>query len=279
MRTEQEMYKMILDYAQADERVRAVYMNGSRANPNAPKDKYMDFDIVYVVKDLESFKSNINWVDVFGKRLITQLPEAMRYPDGDGSFVWLMLFEDGNRIDLSLIPIEKPELIGNDSATVVLLDKDNILPDYPPNSDKDYIIKQPDELFYTSCCNNFFWCMQNVAKGIARDELPYCLGMYHKYVLPELNDMISWYIGTQNNFSVSSGKLGKYYKKYLSADLYEKYKLIFSNSDYQNIWNSILSACELFRCVAKSVGDYLGYEYNESDDEGIMIYLHRMMKE
>ena len=51
MRTEQEIFDLIINYATSNKRIRAAYMNGSRANPNATKDKYMDFDIVYVVKD------------------------------------------------------------------------------------------------------------------------------------------------------------------------------------------------------------------------------------
>ena len=39
MRSEREMYDLILGFARADERVRGG-LNGSRANPNAPRDKY-----------------------------------------------------------------------------------------------------------------------------------------------------------------------------------------------------------------------------------------------
>lgn len=92
MRTEQEMFHLILDFAKTDSRVRAVYMNGSRANPSASKDQYMDYDIVYVVTDFETFTANHDWIDLFGERLILQMPEAMRYPDGSGHFTWLMLF-------------------------------------------------------------------------------------------------------------------------------------------------------------------------------------------
>jgi hypothetical protein len=49
MRTEKEMLDLILGVAKADTRIRAVYMNGSRANPKVPKDKNQDYDIVYVV--------------------------------------------------------------------------------------------------------------------------------------------------------------------------------------------------------------------------------------
>jgi hypothetical protein len=38
MRNEQEMLDLILNVAKADDRIRAVYMNGSRTNPNVKKD-------------------------------------------------------------------------------------------------------------------------------------------------------------------------------------------------------------------------------------------------
>lgn len=38
-------------------------------------------------------------------------------------------------------------------------------------------------------------CLNNVAKGIARDELPYAMEMYNCVVRNDLKDMIYWYIG------------------------------------------------------------------------------------
>ena len=40
MRSEREMYDLILGFARADERVHGGILNGSRANSNAPRDKY-----------------------------------------------------------------------------------------------------------------------------------------------------------------------------------------------------------------------------------------------
>jgi len=40
MRPEQEMMNLILGVAKADERIRAVLLIGSRANPTVPKDSY-----------------------------------------------------------------------------------------------------------------------------------------------------------------------------------------------------------------------------------------------
>src|SRR5258706_15818602 len=111
MRGEKEMLQLILEVAQPDERVRAVILNGSRANPKAKKDIFQDFDVVYVVTESETFTRNHDWIDVFGERLILQMPEQMNLPDYDDvskiTFAYLMRFKDGNRIDLTLFPVEK----------------------------------------------------------------------------------------------------------------------------------------------------------------------------
>lgn len=75
MRTEEQMMKLILDTAKEDERILAVYMNGSRTNPNAPKGIFQDYDIVYVVTETESFQKDRTWIDRFGERLFMQYPE------------------------------------------------------------------------------------------------------------------------------------------------------------------------------------------------------------
>lgn len=75
MRTEEQMMKLILDTAKEDERILAVYMNGSRTNPNAPKDIFQDYDIIYVVTETESFQKDRTWIDRFGERLFMQYPE------------------------------------------------------------------------------------------------------------------------------------------------------------------------------------------------------------
>ena len=54
LRTEQEMIGLILSVAKTDERIRAVSMEGSRANSAVPKDQYQDYDITYYVTDMST---------------------------------------------------------------------------------------------------------------------------------------------------------------------------------------------------------------------------------
>lgn len=64
MRTENEMYDLILGIAKNDDRIKAVYMNGSRTNEAVPKDIFQDYDIVYVVEDTKSFIEDKDWIDL-----------------------------------------------------------------------------------------------------------------------------------------------------------------------------------------------------------------------
>ena len=61
-------------------------------------------------------------------------------------------------------------------------------------------MKRPSELEFSSCCNNFWWCIQNVAKGLVRGELAYAMTMYHTVVREELHWLLNWYISAGADF-------------------------------------------------------------------------------
>ena len=64
MRTDTEMMNLILQIAEALQ-VEAVALSGARANPWAPKDEFQDYDVVYVVDDLENLTSDLTQTRFF----------------------------------------------------------------------------------------------------------------------------------------------------------------------------------------------------------------------
>ncbi|MBP3951642.1 aminoglycoside 6-adenylyltransferase [Bacillus suaedae] len=279
MRSEKEMFDLIIGVAERDERIRAVYMNGSRTNANAPKDIFQDYDIVYVVTETGSFIKDEKWLEVFGDLLMLQEPDKMDYEIGmnrdlERSYGYLMLFTDGNRIDLHLETKEAMiESYGNDKLTVPLLDKDTILPSIPAPTDIDYHVKKPSEALFVSNTNNFWWCLQNVAKGIWRDELPYAKLMFEYNTRSSLDQMVSWWIGTKYDFQLSTGKLGKYFKNYLPEPYWEMYVNTYSDHNYEHFWDSIFVTCDLFRVLAEEVSENLSFTYPVEDDKNMTQYL------
>lgn len=282
MRSEKEMMERMLTLARADDRVRAVYMNGSRTNPNAPKDMYRDYDLVFVVTETASFLADPGWSLKFGDPLIVQEPDwndaqsglSGEAPDSSRGYAWLMLFDDGNRIDLSIVIRE--DAVQNflaDKLTVPLLDKDGLLPAIPPPTDIDYHVKRPTEHAFHACCNDFWWCLNNVAKGIAREELPYAMRMLHEIVRNRLDQIVEWYIGIHTDFSVSAGKMGKYFKDHLPPELYWQYCGTYSGADADAVWKSVDTMCDLFHTLALAVAGHQGFRYRQEEEDGMRKYL------
>lgn len=274
MRTTEEMLELILNIAKEDDSIRAVLMSGSRANPDCPKDRYQDFDVVYFVKDVAPFWDNMTWIEEkFGKPAIVQKPESMQLipPDNDGNYVYLMVFPDGNRIDLTITSSVYED---DGEPAVLLLDKDGAFPKIQVKPDFWYI-KKPGQKCFSDCCNEFHWCLNNVAKGIAREELSYVMEMDY-IVRGMLIKMLEWYIGVENDFAVSAGKNGKYFKKYLPVAVYERFTKTYSDADYEHIWEANVEMLYLFGDVAREVAEKLQFVYDEEEEKGIERYMQQV---
>ncbi|MCL2187451.1 MAG: aminoglycoside 6-adenylyltransferase [Defluviitaleaceae bacterium] len=264
----------ILAIANADERIRGVMLSGSRANPDAPVDEYQDYDVSFAVTDIVPFYNNPAWFEAqFGKPAIMQMPELLRGAANDGNFFYLALFPDGVRIDLSFT-FDEP-YIDDGEPVRVLLDKDGGRGFFPPIKvdEKYWHDKPPTALCYRSSTSNFWWCLQNVAKGINRDELPYAMEMLHE-VRSCLQEMLVWYIGVQHGFNLSAGKYGKYFKRHLPAPMYAQYAATFCMNDYYDLWEGMKTMCDLFHTAAVAVGAHFSYEYRQDEEDAIRQHLH-----
>ena len=271
------MMGLILGYAQEDQRVRAVWMNGSRANPNAPRDRWQDFDIVYAVTDMGSFLADDSWVDLFGPRVIMQTrreqadsPES-RYTDW---FIYLMQFADGNRIDLKLVPLELAAgSFESDRMRVLLLDKDGILPPAGDSTDAEYRVQPPTARLFRCCCNEFRWVSTYVAKGIWRKELPYAHYMLDGPVREALVEMLSWEAGIRTGFTLSVGKCGKYLEQYLSAEEWALYAGTYCGPGYEEIWAALFRMHQLFQLVSRKVAEEFNFPLDEDEERRVLAYL------
>jgi aminoglycoside 6-adenylyltransferase len=275
VRSAQEILELIVGMAESDDRIRAVIMNGSRANPNARPDIFQDFDIVYVVTDVHSFVNDPTWIGRFGELMILQMPEAMEDPpaEGDGRFAYLMLFTDGNRIDLTLFPIARLPELKRESLSLLLLDKDGIVDPFPAPSENDFLPKPPTAKAFADCCNEFWWVCSYVAKGLWREEIIYAKHMLDQVIRPQLMKMLIWHMGVETGFRQTPGKLGKNLKRYLAPGLWTMLEKTYADAGYENTWNSLEMMCDLFRITAQRVGEHFGFDYPRKDDERVSRHL------
>ena len=282
MRNEIEIKNLITDFATGDDRIRTVLLNGSRANPNIQPDKLQDFDVVFIVRGYESFISDPNWTNFFGEKLIYQLPDEMTFgkenvKDATIGFHYLMLFKDGNRIDLTLFPIEFLKThFAFDSLTIVWLDKDNLFPNASPPTDAGYHIRKPTEKEFLDTCNEFWWVSTYVAKGLARKEITYAKEMLDTIVRPMFMRIIQWKIGVENNFAVSFGKGGKFMFRYLAEDYSAKVLQTYADSDIENNWKSLFVMTALFEQASCEVALALKFQQDKAEIQNMISYLKQL---
>ena len=277
MRSKQEMMDLILNTAKNDPRIRAVIMNGSRVNPNAPVDIFQDYDIIYVVTEVEPYVRNLDWISRFGERLIVQMPDDMDdLPRAEGSpYAYLMQFADGNRIDLTIYPLAKLDQMEDDSLSLLLLDKDGIIPPFEPPSERTYLPQPPTAKHFAHCCNEFWWVAPYVAKGLWRQEFPYARHMF-EVVREGLMQMITWHIGMKTDFQVNPGKNGKYFRRYLSDAQWDRLVQTYADGRYEHTWDALDALCDLFHQFAVEVAQQFGFDYPQVDETRVWAFLRHI---
>ena len=185
MRTETEMLNRILQIAKTIQ-VEAIAISGSRTDTKAPKDEFQDYDVVYIVDDLDNLKRDISWLDQFGKRIIEQEVTLGHRR------LYLMLFEDGNRIDLTLCPQEHmQEWVDSEAGFTVLEDKKGLFESYSPNPQR-YWRSPATETDFKNSCNEFWWVSAYVVKGIHRNHLVYATDHLYGICQQELLKLGKW---------------------------------------------------------------------------------------
>ena len=270
MRTETEMLDVILKTAETLQ-VAAVAMSGSRTNSQAPQDEFQDYDVVYVVENLDELITDLSWLDQFGKRIIEQEVAL------DHRRLNLMLFEDGNRIDLTLCPKEHiKEWVDSEAEFIVLEDKKGLFESYSP-SPKRFWIHPATETDFEKTCNEFWWVSAYVVKGIHRNHLVYATDHLYGICQQELLKLLAWQVA-EDKGTVDVGKNYKYLFQYLPAEKEKEFSNLLDFSSIEKLSQSLLATMQLFHREAQRLAQKLGFDYDKEVAEKMIEYVeHRLL--
>lgn len=264
MRTDTEMMNLILQIADTLE-VEAIALSGSRTNPQSPKDEFQDYDVVYIVDDLEELISDLSWLDQYGNLMISQHNVV------DHRRLYLMLFEDGNRIDLTLCPKEYiQEWVDSEANFEVIKDDKGLFDSYIP-SPKRYWTCPPIEEEFAASCNEFWWVSTYVVKAIRRNQLIYATDHLYGICQQELLKVLAWQV-TSERGSVDIGKNYKYLFKYLSDEQEKEFSALLDLSSIDKITQSLFATMGLFNREAQILAQKMGFTYDKEVAEKMIAY-------
>ena len=264
MRTETEMLDVILQTAKTLQ-VKAVAMSGSRTCPKALKDEFQDYDVVYIVDDLYNLMSDLSWLNKFGKRIIEQEVSLGHRR------LYLMLFEDGNRIDLTLCPKEYiQEWVDSEAGFTILEDTENLFEAYFPNLERHWITPATETDFKNSC-NGFWWVSAYVVKGIYRKQVIYTTDHLYGICQQEFLKILAWQVASDRRV-VDIGKNYKYLFNYLPTEKEKEFSNLLDFSSIDKITQSLFATMELFHQEAQFLAYKMGFDYDMEVAEKMIEY-------
>ena len=264
MRTETEMLDVILQTAKTLQ-VKAVAMSGSRTCPKALKDEFQDYDVVYIVDDLYNLMSDLSWLNKFGKRIIEQEVSLGHRR------LYLMLFEDGNRIDLTLCPKEYiQEWVDSEAGFTILEDTENLFEAYFPNLERHWITPATETDFKNSC-NEFWWVSAYVVKGIYRKQVIYTTDHLYGICQQEFLKILAWQVASDRRV-VDIGKNYKYLFNYLPTEKEKEFSNLLDFSSIDKITQSLFATMELFHQEAQFLAYKMGFDYDMEVAEKMIEY-------
>ena len=270
MRTEPEILDLIFQTAKVLQ-VEAVAMSGSRTNPKSPKDEFQDYDVIYVVDDLDNLTSDLSWLDQFGTRIIEQHNVL------GNRRLYLMLFEDGNRIDLTLCPTEYiQEWVDSEADYTVLQDKKGLFVPYFPSPQR-YWTSLASETDFEKACNEFWWVSAYVVKGICRKQLLYATDHLYGICQQEFLKVLAWQVAADKG-TIDIGKNYKYLFNYLPAEKEKEFSNLLDFSNIEKLTQSLFATMTLFHQEAQAFSLKTGFPYDKETAEKMIQYAKERLR-
>ena len=263
-RSQEQMLRLILQTAKSLQ-IDAVALSGSRTDTKAPKDEFQDYDVVYVVDDLDTLTRDLAWLHHFGTRNIEQ------HNILGNRRLYLMLFEDGNRIDLTLCPKEHiQEWVDSEAGFTVLVDEKSLFESYSPSPQR-FWISPASETDFEKTCNEFWWVSAYVVKGICRKQIIYATDHLYSICQQELLKVLAWQVARDREV-VDIGKNYKYLFNYLPAEKEKEFSNLLDFSSLEKITQSLFATMQLFHQEAQSLAQKMGFKYEKEVADKMMRY-------
>ena len=269
-RSEAQMLRLILQTAETLQ-IEAVAMSGSRTNSQAPKDEFQDYDVLYVVDNLDTLTSNLAWLDQFGTHIIEQ------HNILGNRRLYLMLFEDGNRIDLTLCPTEYiQEWVDSEADYTVLQDKKGLFVPYFPSPQR-YWTSLASETDFEKACNEFWWVSAYVVKGICRKQLLYATDHLYGICQQEFLKVLAWQVAADKG-TIDIGKNYKYLFNYLPAEKEKEFSNLLDFSNIEKLTQSLFATMTLFHQEAQAFSLKNGFPYDKETAEKMIQYAKERLR-
>ncbi|MBV2227287.1 MAG: aminoglycoside 6-adenylyltransferase [Sphingobacterium mizutaii] len=269
MKARVEKLAAIKAWTRSNEDIRAALLTSSLVNPLAPVDDFSDLDIELVFLNPTPYLESKDWIDLFGDPL-NVYEEGIEAFDGKHAMK-MVQYWDGVKVDFKIYSVEqfKAEVLADelpedwDIGYEILIDKKGLCKGLQHPTYEVSIIKEPTEEEFQKIVADFFWDVTYLPKCLVRGDLFYLKFMVEKIIRVEyFIPMIEWYIGSRNQWDVTTNKYGRLFKKYLNTAEWEELGATFAGADMEENWIACGKLIDIFDRMAQAVSKVQGYFYD-----------------
>ncbi len=271
----EKLFEKIVTWANAEDAIRAMIIEGSRARHDHTVDQFSDYDLNLYVTDVTHYTGNDTWIEQIGP-IWAMEKEA----DPDGVSSRLVLFEGGHDIDFKLVPIGilhefvRRQTLPDDyqRGYEVVLDKEGLTARLPQPSYKAVPKKKPSEEEFLYAVNVFWFELFHLVKYLHRDEL-WCVKVRDSSIKKRLLQMIEWHAQARHNWDYDTWIVGKHMQSWVEAEIWQAFGGIFARFDKEDSWRAVCALMPLYHRLAGETARQLNYSYPCKMDKAVSEFI------
>lgn len=245
--------------------IRAVGIEGSKST--GKQDAFSDIDITLFTTKSEYYIGEDAWLDFLGERIIMQKPGFIHLKQGQLLFPYLMLFENGERVDLKIADVSAMEAYMEwDSTVQIIMDLDQRVQGKRKSDESSFFIELPNEEEFLEVVNEFFWLVPSIVKGCERKQFVYAVS-HVELIRQQLLTVISWSIAKQYEERVNLGSYYKYLPQFMEPIEHEKLQLTYNCSSFSQMKQSLIVLIDLMERFSRDLATDLNFQYAEENDQ------------
>jgi len=285
----EELVERFRKWAESHFDVRTAAIVGSRARVDHPADEWADLDIVIVTTDPEQYVSTSDWINNFGKPLLTFIEPTSTGDEKERR----VLYEKMLDVDFAIIPQKRVQkLFQSFGQTIetsadtqglaqisnllgrgvrVLIDKDgmtNQLGKFVAYI-KEPSFHRPTQDEFLEAVNDFIYHTVFTAKHLRRGELWWtatCLDCHMQHLLLR---MIEWHALATHDWKHDTWFRGRFLEEWANPKAVKALHKTFAHYDGKDIKRALLAAINLFHWLATETATMLSYPYPTEADKNV----------
>ena len=262
MRSDEEMLHLIVETGKKNGAL-AIGISGSRTDSQVQTDQWQDFDIIYLMADIQPLVEQDAWLNAFGPRLIMQTPDAPSHHMD--RFAYLMLFEDGQRIDLTLRPLSALDILSEEPGIEPLYDPNHLLKEIKATDRSIFHFVLPNQDSFTAHCNEFWWVSTYVVKGLCRNQLIYAVDHLYQICWQELLWIEDCLLAIAAKDPINVGKNHKFLPQLLERETFDQLTAFLRFTTIEACGDALIAIQERFDQSARQVSQLLSLTYDTTE--------------